>query len=259
MRDAFRARPLPVELRLLLAGGFVVAGWLLCAVLGAPAAAADEAPSEPDTTSVQEQPGLLGTVTGLVGAVTETVDHTLATVTGVVTSTADQATEPIAAIVDTTVETITPTTPETSAAPEDEPVTKAAKTEPAAVETTTATTATAPATPVEPAAAPVHHVVHQAPAAAHRPAPTPPPPPPPPNVPDAPRAGNAPPPPAPTSPGDSGCAVTVSHDTGNSGRDLLAVLGARTSPLAVQPIVGALTCGFVGMGTEAGLPPTSPD
>ncbi|GHE98432.1 hypothetical protein GCM10017786_34180 [Amycolatopsis deserti] len=264
MRDATRvrhcARPLPVELKLLLAGGFVLAGWLLTAVLGAPSAAADEAPSEPDTVAAQQQPNLLGTVTGLVGTVTDTVGTTLSTVTETaestittVTETADQATAPIVEIVDQTVQTVAPKAPSEPAEPE--PVAKT-EAEPPLTQSAPAPKS-APAPPAAPAPVePAHAVVHHAPAVEHAEAPAPPQDQ---DVPDPARADSAPPPPAPTDPGDPGVVITVSHDSGNGGRDLMAVLGPRASAEPVQPIVGALTSGFVGMGTEAGLPPTSPD
>lgn len=264
MRDAISARhsarPLPVELKLLLAGGFVLAGWLLTAVLGAPSAAADEAPSEPDTVATQQQPNLLGTVTGLVDVVTDTVNTTLSAVTDTaestlttVTETADEATQPITGIVDETVQTITPGTPDRSEPAE----TGAVDSEPAVADPAPAPPAPAepPAQPpAEPAPAPVHAVTHHAPAVKQAEAPVQDQ-----NIPDPSRADNAPPAPAPTDPGDPGVVITVSHDPGNGGRDLLAVLGPRASADPVQPIVGALTSGFVGMGTVAGLPPTSPD
>jgi len=250
------ARPLPVELKLLLAGGFVIAGWLLATVLGAPSASADQAPSEPDTATSQQQPSLLGTATGLVGAVTGKVGTTLSAVTttvdktlSTVTETADQATHPIVGIVDDTVETITPAKPATTAPARVEPVVKTAS-EPAV--TKAAAPQPAPPAAKEPAVAPVrHHALVAAtpkPEPAHRQA-----------VADPVHAGSVPPAPAPTDPGDPGVVITVSHDSGNGGRDLLAVLGPRASTESVQPIVGALTSGFLGAGTEAGLPPTSPD
>ncbi|UQS22144.1 hypothetical protein L1857_04565 [Amycolatopsis thermalba] len=265
MRDAIRvrhsARPLPVELKLLLAGGFVLAGWLLTTVLGAPPAAADEAPSEPDTVAAQQQPNLLGAVTGLVGEVTGTVGTTLSAVTETaettlttVTETADQATHPIVEIVGQTVQTVAPDAPSEPVEPE--PVAKT-EAEPVITQPAAAAPKSAPPAPAEPTPAePMHAVAHHAPAVKHADAPAPP------RHLDLPvpvRADNGPPSPAPTDPGDPGVVITVSHDSGNGGRDLMAVLGPRTAAEPVQPIVGALTSGFVGMGTEAGLPPTSPD
>ncbi|NIH82934.1 hypothetical protein [Amycolatopsis viridis] len=284
MRGAVGARrsawPLPTELKLLLTGGFVFAGWLLFAVLGTPPAAADEGPSEPDSVATGQQPGFLGTVTGILGTLDHTVSRvndavgtTLSAVTGTVDTTvprvtekADRTTNPISDIVVRTVETVIPTAPQpvehgqTEAAVHTgtEPVTTAPAPEPIVTEPSVAEPAppTALSAPVAPAAAPAQSGVHRRPVTVtHEPAP----PKHPQDIVDPAHADTTPHAPAPAGPGDPGVAISVSHDSGNGGRDLVAVLGQHAAAVPVQPIEGALTSAFVGTATAAGLPPTSPD
>ncbi|NIH85932.1 hypothetical protein [Amycolatopsis granulosa] len=265
-----------MELKLLLTGGFVFAGWLLFAVLGAQPAAADEGPSEPDSVVTGQQPGLLGAVTGILGTVDHAVNRvsdavgtTLSAVTGTVDATvprvtekADRTTNPISDTVARTVETVIPLAPEPAGHGQTEAAVQTGA-EPVITEPVTAPMVTEPAppptvlsAPVAPAAAPAQPAVHRRPVTVtHEPAP--------PKHPqdsvDPARADSTPPAPAPAGPGDPGVVISVSHDSGNGGRDLVAVLGPPAATIPVQPIEGALTSAFVGTATPAGLPPTSPD
>ena len=84
VRDAGTVRrALPLGLRLICTGGIAIAAWFLGATLGNFAAAADEAPHQPDARPAGHAvaPHLLHLVTTTLGRLAETVDHVAATVT----------------------------------------------------------------------------------------------------------------------------------------------------------------------------------
>jgi hypothetical protein len=263
-------RAVPLAVKLLLATGFAVAGWLITALLGSPSASADEPPTGIDTgqhhtaaehkqhaKAAPEKPGgLIGLIDATLTTLVKTVDQVANTVTGTVTSAVATADKAVIEPVTTTVLAPAPARHETTS-------TTRSRTE---VTTTTGPSqAVAPAT-VTPVASPVAQTPQpaaaplQQPVVKHRPA----------SLPhvishfaalahpvDA--HGTAPAP-APTSPSDGQfCGIAAAHDSGNNSKHPLAILGARMGTTPVQSIGVPRQHTFVDNSRDAALPTTSPD
>jgi hypothetical protein len=269
VRDAKTAhRTVPLSVKLLLATGFTVAGWLISALLGSATALADEPPTGTDTGQHQhataehkghakvaqvKSGGLIGLIDTTLTTLAKTVDHVANTVTGTVTSAVATADTAVVEPVTTTVLASTAPAPARHGS---------ASTTRSRVEVTTTETpqAVAPATvaPIaqtpRPAAAPQQSVVKHRPTSLphvipHFAAPAHPV--------DAHGTGPAP---VPTTPGDGQfCGIAAAHDGGNNSKHPLAILGARTGTTPIQSIGVPRQHTFVDNSRDAALPTTSPD
>jgi outer membrane biosynthesis protein TonB len=255
-------RAAPLWVKVLLAAGFAVAGWLVAGLLGGLTASADEIPQDDQPLPAKHhehapaQGGLLG---GLVGTTVTTLVGTVDQVTTTVTTTVSTVT--------TTVDTLTTAVVQPVTSTLVAPITTAPKQH--------ETTVTKPQTRME--------TVPQQAAPAVTPAPLPAPAPAVPGTAQQPvkhkqlpsprvtpktqqpvsehlvQAKSSRPGPAPSAPDDQLCSAVAAHDGGGNTKHPLAILGARTGVAQLASIGVPRRPTQVDNSRDAALPTTSPD
>lgn len=277
-------RAAPLWVKVLLAAGFAVAGWVVASLLGGLTASADDTP-QADPHPAKEHAhapapggGLLGglvggtvnTLVGTVDQVTTTVTGTLSTtVTGTVgtltgtvgnlTSTVGNLTNTVTATTDAVIQPVTSTliAPTPSVAKQQQ--TTKAQTR---IETVpqSAAPAVAPTPPPAPAPAlpatvtaqqPLKHKQTTSPAVAPKTQQ--------PVSDQLVQAKKGQPAPSPNDPGGQFCNAVAAHDGGGNTKHALAILGARSGIAQLASIGVPRQVTQVDNSRDAALPTTSPD